>query len=100
MKHRADERETMNITSSSSSLDGVTAVLVETLGIETRAATIDATTPLFGSMPELDSLAILDLVTGLEERFDIMIDDTDFTGDIFETVGSLSAFVDDKRADL
>ncbi len=80
-----------------SSFDGVKAVLIETLGIEDRAATINLSTPLFGSMPELDSLAVLDLVTGLEERFDLVIDDTEFSADIFETVGSLAAFLDDKQ---
>jgi acyl carrier protein len=82
-----------------SSVDTVKSVLVETLGIEDRAASIDASTALFGSMPELDSLAILDLVTGLEEAFDIVIDDDEFTGDIFDTVGTLTRFVDEKLAD-
>ena len=74
-------------------LDGVTSVIVRTLGIEDRAAMLTSSTPLFGAMPELDSLAVLELVTGLESTFSIAIDDEDITGDVFETVGSLAEYV-------
>ena len=79
------------------SLPEVADVLVETLGIQDRAATLDASTPLFGAMPELDSLAVLELVSALEDRFDITVEDEEFGGEIFETLGSLAAFVDGKR---
>jgi acyl carrier protein len=74
-------------------LDDVTGVIVRTLGIENRAATLTASTPLFGAMPELDSLAVLELVTRLESTFSIAIDDEDITGEVFETVGSLAEFI-------
>lgn len=79
------------------SLPEVADVLVETLGIQDRANTLDAGTPLFGAMPELDSLAVLELVSALEDRFDITVEDEEFGGEIFETLGSLAAFVDGKR---
>ena len=82
---------------SASTLDGVVSVLAETLGIEERAHALNADTPLFGSMPELDSLAVVEVVTSLEERFGFQVDDDDFTGDVFETVGSLAAFVERNR---
>lgn len=72
-------------------------ILVETLGIQDRAGTLDASTPLFGSVPELDSLAVVEVITQIEERFNIYVDD-DFSGDDFETIGSLAAFVDGLRA--
>src|SRR5688500_15362609 len=68
------------------------SVLVTTLGIEDRAASIEAPTPLFGGLPELDSLAVLELATAIEDEFHITIDDEEFSGDIFETLGSLAAF--------
>lgn len=71
----------------------VVKVVVRTLGIEDRASKLTAATPLFGSMPELDSLAVLELVSNLETEFSIRIDDEDITGDTFDTVGSLAAFV-------
>jgi acyl carrier protein len=77
-------------------VDEVKAVVIETLGVEDRAHTIDATTPLLGSLPELDSMAVLGLVLDLEERFGISIEDEDVTADVFETLASLAAFVDDK----
>jgi acyl carrier protein len=79
-------------------LEDVVLVLAEVLGIEDRAATLDAETPLFGSLPELDSLAVVELAAALEDRFDIVVDDEDVTGEVFETVGSLAAFVADRRA--
>lgn len=78
-------------------LEDVKAVLVETLGIQDRADTIDASTPLLGSLPELDSLAVLELVTALEARFGINIDETELTGDVFETLGSLTKFVESEQ---
>jgi acyl carrier protein len=71
----------------------VKQVIVETLGIEDRADDIDASTRLLGSLPELDSLSVVELAAALEERFSFTIDDSDFTADIFETVGSLAEFV-------
>ncbi|MFI2753387.1 acyl carrier protein [Cellulomonas sp. P22] len=79
-------------------LDQVTDVVVRTLGIQDRAATLDASTALFGSMPELDSLAVLDLVTALEGRFGLSIDDGDITGEVFESIGSLVEFVEGATA--
>ena len=83
--------------SNTSSLDDVKSLLVETLGIEDRANTITSSTALFESLPELDSLAVVELVTAIEDHFDIVVDDSEFTGDTFETLSSLAAFVDGKR---
>jgi acyl carrier protein len=69
-------------------------VLVATLGIEDQVDQIDATTPLFGSLPELDSMAVLELVLALEQHFGIEIDGEDVTADVFESLGSLTGFVD------
>jgi acyl carrier protein len=76
--------------------DEVKAVLVETLGVEDRAGSIDASTPLLGSLPELDSMAVLELVAAMEQRFGITIDDDDVTAEVFETLGSLTGFVQGK----
>ncbi|AKU15921.1 acyl carrier protein [Luteipulveratus mongoliensis] len=70
-------------------------LLVETLGIQ--GDSITASTELFGSMPELDSLAIVQVATEIENQFGFEVDDEDITGDVFETVGSLTAYVDSHR---
>lgn len=80
------------------SLAGVVEVLTRTLGIEDRAASITRDTGLFGELPELDSLGVVELAAALEDRFDIVIDDDDFTGEVFESVGTLTDFVDDRLA--
>ena len=74
-------------------LSDVLEVLGKVLGIEDRVATFDAGTPLFGDLPELDSLAVLELVTALEDRFGITVDDDELAGGLLETAGSVHAFV-------
>ncbi|MBX7267812.1 acyl carrier protein [Micromonospora sp. Llam7] len=86
----------MNVTHAET-LDEVRGVVVSVLGIEDRAATLDASTPLLDSLPELDSMAVLELVAALEERFGFTVDDGEMTAELFETLGSLAAFVADRR---
>jgi acyl carrier protein len=88
-------KEPMSL-NSTITIDEVKTVVVETLGVEDRADTIDAATPLLGSLPELDSMAVLELVMALEERFGITIEGEDVTADVFETLATLAAFVDTK----
>ncbi len=76
--------------------EGIKRVLRETLQLGDRVENFDESTALFGSIPEFDSMAVVTVVTGLEEEFDIEIDDDDITAEIFETVGSLSRFVSAK----
>jgi len=77
-------------------LDDVKDVLVRSLGIETSAETLNASTPLLDSLPELDSLAVIQLVYGLEDQFGLTINDDEISADIFETLGSLARFIDGK----
>lgn len=79
-------------------LDAVKVVLVETLGLDARADAIDASTPLLGSLPELDSLAVMELVVALEDTFGIAIEGEDVTAEAFESLVTLTALVDSKRA--
>lgn len=83
----------------SSTFEAVKDVIMETLGIEDRDRIETASTPLLGNIPELDSFAVLSLAAALEERFGFQIDDSDFTGEVFETVGSLAQFVDRSLVD-
>lgn len=80
-------------------IDGVKRVLRETLQLGDRVNDIDESSGLFGSIPEFDSMAVVAVVTALEEQFDIEIDDDDITAEIFETFGSLTRFVQGKVAD-
>lgn len=80
------------------SIEEVKAVLSGTLNLGARGSSLHAQTVLLGNLPELDSLAVIHLITALEERFGIVVDDDELTGDVFETVGSLTSFVDRKLA--
>jgi acyl carrier protein len=74
----------------------VKAAVVETLEIEGRAAAIDAATPLLGALPELDSMAVLELIVVLEQRFGITVEDEHVTAEAFETLASLTDFVESR----
>ena len=73
--------------------EGVRTTLIETLGLHDRAAEITADTLLFGDMPELDSLALVELISALEDRFGFEMDEADITIDVFESVQTLTAYV-------
>ena len=75
----------------------VRATLVDILGISaSRAAAFDETTPLFGALPELDSMAVATLLTELEDRLGITIDDDEIDVEMFETFGALVRFATGK----
>lgn len=71
----------------------VRAVVGDVLGLgPDRTAALDMDTPLFGAMPELDSMAVAGLLTELEDRLGIIIDDDEVDGELLETFGNLVAF--------
>lgn len=80
-----------------STLDEVKALVVKTLGIPERLDSMDASTGLLGALPELDSMAVVELLTVIEEKFGFEVDDADMSADVFETVGTLADFVDANR---
>ncbi|MDR1996243.1 acyl carrier protein [Azonexus sp.] len=76
----------------------VLSLLDEVLSLNGRAVAYTLDTPLLGAIPELDSMAVVALITGFEERFGFSVDDDEIEGSTFATVGSLVAFVDAKLA--
>lgn len=74
-------------------------LLRDVLGIsQERVDAFDADTPLFGALPELDSMAVASLLTEMEDRLGILIEDDDIDGETFETFGTLVAFAETKVA--
>jgi acyl carrier protein len=74
-------------------------ILTDVLGLKAgQADAFSADTGLFGHLPELDSMAVAGLLTEMEDRLDIMIDDDEIDGELLETYGSLLAFAEAKRA--
>ena len=69
------------------------ALLAEALGLPARrVASFTGETPLFGALPEFDSLAVANFLTAFEERFAVEIDDHDVEAEDFESFGRLLAF--------
>jgi len=86
-KNRQDETDNM-----------LRQVLVDVLALDpARVARFDAETGLFGDLPELDSMAVAGLLTEIEDRLGIMIEDDEVDTDMLETYGALLAFVQGKR---
>lgn len=76
----------------------VLSLLDEVLSLNGRSAAFTRDTPLLGAIPELDSMAVVALITGFEERFGFSVDDDDIEGSTFASVGSLIDFVEEKLA--
>lgn len=71
----------------------VLRLLDEVLSLNGRSASFDRSTPLLGAIPELDSMAVMSIITGLEDQLGVVVPDDEFDGSIFATVGSLTDFV-------
>lgn len=73
-------------------------VLQDVLGLDAaHVAQFDRDTGLFGHLPELDSMAVAGLLTEVEDRLDILIEDDEVDGEMLETFGGLLTFVLAKR---
>ncbi len=77
-------------------LTQVKNILRDTLNLGARADQLTADSPLLGSVPELDSMAVVQVITALEDRCGITVDDDELTADVFTTVGTLARFVSQK----
>jgi acyl carrier protein len=74
----------------------VLTLLDQVLNLQGRAASFQMNSTLLGSIPELDSMAVIGVITALEERFGISVEDDEIDGSTFATVGALVAFVQGK----
>ena len=79
-------------------IDEVRTILRDCLQLGDRAKGFAADTRLLGSVPELDSMAVLTVLTAIEERFGFTVEDDDISADTFATVGSLCDYVERKLA--
>jgi acyl carrier protein len=73
------------------------ATLADVLGLSgERVAAFDEATALFGALPEFDSMAVAGLLTELEDRLGILIEDHEVDADMLESYGSLLTFLRSK----
>ena len=71
-------------------------ILNDALQLGARADALTADSQLLGSIPEFDSMAVVSVLTMIEDEFGITVDDDEVSADVFETLGTLSSFVDGK----
>lgn len=71
-------------------------IIDEALSLGGRGRAFDASTPLMGALPELDSMAVIGLINLIEERFGFFVGEDEVDAGTFETVGSLLAYVQGK----
>lgn len=78
------------------SLEDVRQVVGDVLQLGPRTAELNADTALLGNIPEFDSMAVVSVITMLEEQFGIVVEDDDISAETFETLGQLTDFVNSK----
>jgi acyl carrier protein len=80
-------------------LEEVKKILSDVLSLGERKNSLREDSSLLGSIPELDSMAVVNLITAMEEHFDMIVDDDEITASTFETVGTLTRFVEQKLSE-
>jgi len=80
----------------SSVLEQIIQILNNVLQLDHNTLSTDLSTPLLGAIPEFDSMAVVSIMTALEEQYGFCIDDDEIDAEIFETVGNLVHFVEQK----
>jgi acyl carrier protein len=74
------------------------SLLDDTLNLGGRAASFQDDTPLLGALPEMDSMGVVSIITAFEDRLGFSVDDDEIDGSVFQTFGTLLAFVTAKLA--
>jgi acyl carrier protein len=81
------------------SIDAIKNILADVLSLGDRKTSLNSNSALLGSLPELDSMAVINIITALEEQFGIVIDDDEISAKTFGTLGALALFIDQKLAE-
>lgn len=79
-------------------LDSVRNLLKSALQLGERADQLREDSNLLGAIAELDSMAVVTVITMMEEQYDIRIADDEISADTFATLGSLARFLAEKAA--
>lgn len=77
-------------------LEEVKNILADVLSLGERKNSLKEDSVLLGNIPELDSMAVVNVINALEEYYDISVDDDEISAKTFETLGSLTHFVEQK----
>jgi acyl carrier protein len=77
-------------------LEEIRDILRDALQLGDRADKLVASSPLLGAVPEFDSMAVVTVITMIEEAYGVTVQDDEVSADVFETVGTLTNFVERK----
>ena len=80
-------------------LDEVKATVADVLQVHAQAEEWTAETPLLGSIPEFDSMAIVAVLTAFEDVYGFVVEDDEVSAATFATLGTLCGFVEHKLAE-
>jgi len=72
------------------------SLLDDTLNLGNHTVLFQDDTPLLGSLPEMDSMGVVAIITAFEDRFGFSVDDDEIDGSVFQTFGTLLEFVSGK----
>lgn len=79
-------------------INDVKQILIDVLALGPEGAALERDSGLLGTIPELDSMAVVNLIAALESHFGITVEDDEISAGTFETLGSLTDFVAAKTA--
>jgi len=74
----------------------IKSILYSVLQIDEAVFSLTNETVLLGAIPEFDSMAVVSIITALEDKFGFFVDDDEIDAEIFETVGTLVEFIEHK----
>ena len=80
-------------------IDEVRNIVRDSLQLGSRADSLAPDTVLLGNLPELDSMAVVTVITALEDRYGFFVEDDEISAETFATLGSLAEFVSEKLAE-
>lgn len=75
-------------------LNQVKSILSEVLGVD--SSSFEESSALLGAVPEFDSMAVVSVITAVEDSFGIFVEDDEISAETFETVGSIVEFINAK----
>ncbi len=76
----------------------ISGILEQVLNMNGRGISLKPESPLLGAIPELDSMAVVTILTSLEDHFGFTVEDDEISADTFATLGTLTVFVEQKLA--
>ena len=79
-------------------LDDVKTIVIAVLGLNGSSIELDEHSALLGAIPEFDSMAVVSILTTIEDQYDIFVEDDEISAETFETLGTLHQFVIEKLA--